>query len=255
MPLQLEIVPCRKDNYAFLIHDPETGATGIVDVPEAAPILAALQRRGWTPTDILLTHHHGDHVDGVAEVLAAYPKAPPRVLGAEADAHRLPPLDRALAEGASVAVGDAVGHVLDVSGHTVGHIAYHFPESRLVFTGDSLMAMGCGRLFEGDAPMMWDSLRKIAALPDATRVCSGHDYLLANGRFADTVDPGNDAAAARLARHDADRDGAVHVTLAEERATNPFLRSDSPELRGALGLSDAPAVEVFAELRRRKDAF
>ena len=255
MALHLEIVPCLRDNFAFLIHDPSTGATGVVDVPDAEPVLAALKARDWTLTDVLLTHHHGDHVGGVPDLLSAFGSKPPRVIGAEADAARLPPLDRQVAEGSTVAVGDCVAHVLDVSGHTVGHIAYHFPDSRLVFTGDSLMAMGCGRLFEGDAPLMWDSLSKIVALPDATRVCSGHDYLLANGRFAATVDPDNAEAAARISGHAADRDAAVHVTLAQEKATNPFLRADNPGVRAAVGMKDDPVMEVFAELRRRKDAF
>lgn len=254
MPLQIVTVPCRKDNFAFLAHDPATGATAVVDVPEAAPILAALAARGWRATDVLLTHHHGDHVEGLAALQAGLP-APARVTGAAADAHRLPPLDDAVAPGGAVTVGGETGHAIDVSGHTVGHVAYHFPASAVAFTGDSLMALGCGRLFEGTAPMMWDSLSRLTALPTETRICSGHDYLDGNLAFARSVEPDNAAAAARVARARAEGCEAVHVTLAEERATNPFLRAAEPGIRAALGMVGATDAEVFSELRRRKDAF
>ncbi|MBK5928424.1 hydroxyacylglutathione hydrolase [Rhodobaculum claviforme] len=250
MPLQVVTVPCRTDNFAFLAHDPATGATAVVDVPEAAPILAALADRGWRATDVLLTHHHPDHVEGLAALLAGL-EAPVTVTGAAADAHRLPPLDRAVAPGDSVAVGAARGTVLDVSGHTVGHVAFVFDGA--AFTGDSLMALGCGRLFEGDAAMMWDSLSRLRALPGDTRILSGHDYLDGNLAFAQSVEPGNTAAAERVARARSTGAEAVHVTLEEERATNPFLRPEA--LASALGMDGRPAAEVFAELRRRKDRF
>ena len=251
MPLQVVTIPCLSDNFAFLAHDPDSGATAVVDVPEAAPILAALQARGWEATDILLTHQHDDHVQGL-EALQAGLARRATVTGAAADAHRLPPLDHAVSPGDSVRVGTQEGHVIDVSGHTVGHIAYFFPGGPAVFTGDSLMALGCGRLFEGDAAMMWESLNRLAALPDATRVFSGHDYLDGNLAFARSVAP--DAAADdRVARTRAEGPEAVHVTLAQEKATNVFLRSG--ELAPALGMAGRPAAEVFAELRRRKDVF
>ena len=250
MPLQVVTVPCLRDNFAFLAHDPASGATAVVDVPEAAPILAALSQRGWRTTDILLTHHHDDHVQGLAALQAGL-DTPAPVTGAAVDAHRLPPLDHAVGPGDSVILGQHRGQVLDMSGHTVGHVAFVF--DGVAFTGDSLMAMGCGRLFEGTAPMMWDSLCRLAALPDATRICSGHDYLSGNLAFAQSVDPGNAAAARRV--EEARRAGpeAVHLTLADERATNPFLRTQ--ELAGALGMAGRPDVDIFAELRRRKDAF
>lgn len=254
MPLQIVTVPCRTDNFAFLAHDPATGATAVVDVPEAAPILAALAERGWTATDILLTHHHGDHVDGLPGLQAGL-AARATVTGAAADAHRLPPLDRAVHPGDSVSVGSERGEVIDVSGHTLGHIAFHFPGGAVAFTGDSLMALGCGRLFEGTAPMMWDSLSRLMALPEGTRILSGHDYLAGNLAFARSVEPGNAAAAARVARSRSGGPESVHVTLGEEMATNPFLRAARAETKTALGMAGRSDAEVFAELRRRKDAF
>lgn len=253
MTLDLVTIPCRQDNYAYLLHDAATGATALVDAPEAAPIEAALAARGWRLTDILVTHHHGDHVEAVEAL-----RGGARVIGAAADAHRLPPLDLALAEGDALTVcGEAVT-VLDVSGHTVGHLAFHFPASGYVFTADSLMALGCGRLFEGTAAQMWQSLGKLAALPAETLVCSGHEYTAANARFALTIEPGNPALISRaeaVAAARAEGRPTVPSTLAEEAATNPFLRADTPAIRANIGLPDAPAAEVFAEIRARKDAF
>ena len=253
MPLEIVTVPCRTDNYAFLLHDAASGVTALVDVPEVAPIRAALAERGWQLADILITHHHFDHVDGVEELRT---ETGARVTGAAADAHRLPRLDRAVAEGDRVAVGSVEGRVLDVSGHTLGHIAYVFPG--VAFTADSLMALGCGRLFEGDPATMWGSLCKLAALPPETLICSGHEYTEANGRFALTVDPDNAALQERVAdvaRARAAGRPTVPSTLALELATNPFLRAADPAIRRQLGLTEADDVEVFAEIRRRKDTF
>ena len=250
MPLQIVTVPCLSDNFAFLAHDPASGATAVVDVPEAAPILAALAAQGWQATDILLTHHHDDHVQGLGALQAGL-GAPVPVTGAAADTHRLPPLDRAVAPGDTVTVGTQTGTVIDVSGHTVGHVAFVFDGA--AFTGDSLMALGCGRLFEGDPAMMWASLGRLMALPGDTRILSGHDYLNGNLAFAQSVEPANTAAAERVARARTEGPEAVHRTLSEERATNPFLRT--AELAGALGMEGRPAGDVFAELRRRKDVF
>lgn len=255
MPLELVTIPCLADNYAFLLHDPETGDTALVDAPEAAPILAALESREWRLTDILLTHHHGDHIDGVAAIRAA---TGARVAGAAADAHRLPPLDRALREGDIVTLGAEAGRVIDVPGHTVGHIAFHFPESGLAFTGDSLMAGGCGRLFEGTPAQMWDSLSKLAALPASTLICSGHEYTQSNLRFALTVDSTNPALAARMMRvvkARAEGRATVPSRLSGELATNPFLRASDPHIRQTLGLDGASDQEVFAELRAMKNRF
>lgn len=255
MPLELLTIPCLSDNYAYLIHDAASGATAVVDVPEAAPILAALRGRGWALTDILITHHHSDHIAGVEEVRAA---TGARVSGAAADVHRLPPLDRALRDGDRVMLGAEAGTVLDVPGHTVGHIAFHFPDSALAFTADSLMAGGCGRLFEGTPLQMWESLCRLAALPPATLICSGHEYTASNLRFAATLDPGNPELMSRIARVAAAREEdrpTVPSPLSEELATNPFLRAGTPGIKAALGMTGASNATCFAEIRARKDRF
>lgn len=255
MPLTIVTIPCLKDNYAFLVHDSTTGATAVVDVPEAAPILKALQDRGWHASHILITHHHGDHIDGV-ETLAAATGA--QVIGAAADAHRLPPLDKAVQPGDVLHVGASEAQVMDVSGHTVGHIAFFFPAGPAVFTGDSLMALGCGRLFEGTPAQMWTSLSALAALPPETIVCSGHEYTAPNGRFALTIEPENPDLQVRVARIAAARSAGeptVPSILAEELATNPFLRAYLPSVKAAIGLPEATDAESFAEIRSRKDRF
>jgi len=255
MSLQILTIPCRTDNYAYLSHDAATGATAVIDVPEAAPILEALARQGWQLSNVLITHHHGDHVEGLAELLA---HAPARVTGAMADAHRLPPLDSAVSEGDEVHIGSETGRVIDVPGHTVGHVAYHFPDSGAVFTADSLMALGCGRVFEGTMPQMHASLARLAALPPETLIYSGHEYAAANAAFARTVDPDNPCLAARseqIARTRAEGRPTVPVPLSEELKTNPFLRAHDPAIRAHLGLEGATDAEVFAEIRRRKDSF
>ncbi|KMW56090.1 Hydroxyacylglutathione hydrolase [Candidatus Rhodobacter oscarellae] len=253
MPLEIVTVPCRSDNYAFLVHDSDAGRTALVDAPEAAPIQAALAERGWSLDMILITHHHDDHVDGLAAL-----RNGAMVVGARADAHRLPALDRAVAEGDSF---DFAGHsvqVFDVSGHTVGHIAFYMADANAVFTADSLMALGCGRLFEGTAAQMWASLSKIAALPPETLVCSGHEYTAANARFALTVEPANAALKARAEEIAAARAAGtptVPSVLSQELATNPFLRAHLPEVKAAIGLQAASDTEAFAEIRSRKDNF
>lgn len=255
MALELVTLPCLADNYTYLIHDPATGATAVVDVPDAAPILAELERREWRLTDILLTHHHDDHVAGVPALRAA---TGAKVWGAEADRHRLPRLDWSLWEGDKVSVGGEEGVVIDVPGHTVGHIAFYFPHSGLAFTGDSLMAGGCGRLFEGRPDQMWQSLQKLAALPRETLICSGHEYTASNLRFAATIEPANPALAARTMRVGLARGQgrpSVPSRLSGELATNPYLRASLPEVKAAVGLAGASDAEVFAEIRARKDRF
>ena len=255
MAFELITVPCLSDNYAFLMHDADDGTTLLVDVPEAAPVLDIVSAKGWDITHVLLTHHHPDHVQGLPDILANHR---PIVIGAKADAARLPDLDQSVSDGDQIAIGSAIGDVYDVSGHTIGHIAVHFAKQNIVFTADSLMALGCGRLFEGSAEQMWSSLSKLRSLPDTTTVCSGHEYTLANARFAVTVDPDNSALLDRIARIEvasASGTPTVPSNLGEEKQTNPFLRPDDPAIREHLGMPSATDAEVFGEIRLRKDNF
>lgn len=255
MPVEIVTVPCLSDNYAYLVHNPENGDTALVDAPEAAPIQMVLADKGWRLTDVLITHHHADHVQGLDPLRSAFN---PRVIGCGADAGRLPTLDLAVASGDTITVAGQATHVLDVSGHTINHVAYHMPDCGHVFTADSLMTLGCGRVFEGTFDQMWASLAKFADMPDDTIVCSGHEYTATNARFALTIDPENAALQARAKAVFAATEAGeptVPSVMGEERATNPFLRAGDPALKAALGLADAPDAEVFAEIRRRKDAF
>ena len=255
MPLEIVTIPCLEDNYAFLLHSDETAETALIDAPEAAPIVAALAERDWHLTEIWLTHHHWDHIDGVAELKDA---TGAKVVGATADAHRLPPLNTSLAEGSGYSFAGHPVQIFDVSGHTVGHIAFYVTDAAVAFTADSLMALGCGRLFEGTADQMWASLSKLAALPPETLICSGHEYTASNAKFALTIEPGNTRLAARATEIEQTRANGqptVPSTLADELATNPFLRAHLPEMKTAIGMQDAPDAAVFAEIRKRKDDF
>lgn len=240
----LVTIRCLTDNYAYLVHG--GGQTALIDAPEAAPILAELDRRGWGLDAILLTHHHDDHIQAVPQIVAATGAA---VWGNAADAARLPALDRPLTPGTPAEICGERVEVIDVPGHTVGHVAYHLPGVGLAFTADSLMAMGCGRLFEGTPAQMWDSLSRLAALPDETLICSGHDYARGNGAFALAVDPDNAALRQRLDATLAGQRPASPAALADEKATNPFLRA------AALARPGEDAAAAFARLRREKDGF
>ncbi len=253
--LTLVTIPCLSDNYAFLLHDDATGATALIDAPEEAPVSAELSARGWGLSEIWLTHHHWDHVEGVGALAEA---TGARVLGARADAHRLPDLDRSYGDGDQFQFAGHDVHVIDVSGHTVGHIAFYVPDAGCVFTGDSLMALGCGRLFEGSPEQMWDSLSRLAALPPETLVCSAHEYTAANAAFAATIEPENKALQKRaetIAALRMKNQPTVPARLSDELETNPFLRAHLSEVKAALHMDAAPDAEVFAEIRRRKDSF
>jgi hydroxyacylglutathione hydrolase len=248
----IEIIRCLKDNYAFLIHDEASGEATLVDAPEARPILDALAASGRRLGRVLITHHHWDHIDGLAEILAAHP-AP--VFGNAADRARLPALDHPFDPGDTILDGACTA--LDAPGHTLGHVAFHFPKLKALFSADSLMTHGCGRLFEGTAADMFATIARFAALPDETRVLSGHDYAAANLDFAARFAPDPEALAARqaeLPRLAETGQPTTGTTLGSEKALNPYLRTHLPQVAEAAGLPDAPPLEVFAEIRRRKDA-
>lgn len=249
--VHIEQIPALQDNYVYLLTDEATGTVGVIDPSEAAPVLDALDEGRLDY--ILLTHHHWDHVGGVEE-LKELTKA--KVVGFSGDAHRLPGVDLRVEDGGSFALGGATANVFFIPGHTLGHVAYWFEESRALFCGDTLFSLGCGRLFEGTAQQMWASLSKLRALPDGTRVFCAHEYTESNSRFALHLDPKNEnlvQRAARVRELRAKGRPTVPSTMGEEKLTNPFLRADDPDLMRAVGLGDAEAT--FAEIRKRKDQF
>ena len=252
--LEIRQLKALRDNYVYLLRDPETGATGAVDPSEPSPVFAALAETGWTLTHVLNTHHHPDHTGGN---LALKQKTGCTIVGPRADRARIPGIDIDVADGEDYAFGKQVARVFDVPGHTRGHIALWFSGSRALFCGDTLFTLGCGRLFEGTPQQMWHSLSKLKALPPETRVYCGHEYTQANARFALTVEPRNEALIARSRGIDELRSRnqpTVPATMGEELATNPFLRADQPTLQAAMGAAGDP-VATFAEIRRRKDVF
>ena len=253
MPADVRQFLCASDNFGVLVHDTETGATASIDACEDGPIVAALERAGWTLTHILVTHHHDDHVAGIPALKARYD---PVVIGPAADAGRIPAMAQGVREGDTVRVGNLVARVIETPGHTQGHVSFHFPADRLLFAGDTLFALGCGRLLGGTAADMWSSLGKLAALPDDTAVYCGHEYTLSNARFAVGVDPDNERLRARAAEVEDLRsrgEFTLPTTIGLEKATNPFLRAADPAMAHRLGLDGRPPVEVFAELRERKN--
>jgi hydroxyacylglutathione hydrolase len=255
MSLEIRLIPALADNYVYLLREPASGNVAAVDPSVAEPVFAALEEIGWKLTHVFNTHHHFDHTGGNLALKAATNCA---IVGPAADRARIPGIDVALADGERYRFGAAEAVVFDIPGHTRGHVAYWFAGDKALFCGDTLFAMGCGRMFEGTAPQMWASLSKLAALPGDTRVYCGHEYTQANARFALTVEPGNAALIARAQEVDGLRaagKATIPSTIAAELATNPFLRATSPALQRTLNLDGADPVTVFAETRRRKDAF
>jgi hydroxyacylglutathione hydrolase len=253
--LNIHLVPCLNDNYAYLVHEPSKNLVAVVDPSEAPPVRKALQHHGLKLTHILNTHHHMDHTGGN---IALKEEFGARVVGPRADRERIPGIDEEVGEGDVWTFGNAKARVFDIPAHTKGHIAFWFEADKAVFTGDTMFAMGCGRLFEGTPAQMWSSLSKLAALPPDTRVYCGHEYTQSNGRFALTLEPRNEALVKRMAEVDrlrAQGKPTIPSTIGIERETNPFLRPASKELRQALNMPDADTVAVFAETRARKDKF
>jgi hydroxyacylglutathione hydrolase len=254
-------VPQLADNYAYLVINAASRQAAVVDCAEAPAVLAEVERRGVRLVAVLATHHHFDHVGGNLDLLAALPDL--SVYGSAADAPRIPGITNRVKDGDDVAVAGVRGRIIFIPAHTSGHVAYHFPAERTVFTGDTLFAAGCGRLFEGDAAQMMASLGKLAGLPAETRVYCGHEYTEKNLRFAATLEPRNRAVTDKLAAVQAlRREGkpTVPTTIADERATNPFLRIDSSELAASVRerVPDVPAgdpVALFAAVRALKDRF
>lgn len=254
MTALIEQFSCLSDNFGVLIHDPATKATATIDAPDGEAVLAALARRGWTLTHILLTHHHADHVQGVPALRAAFPKA--LVTGPAKEAARIEGLDVKLSEGDRIEVGSLAARIIETPGHTAGHICYWFEAEKVLFAGDTLFALGCGRVFETELPVMHDSLQKLAVLPRDTQVYCGHEYTLSNARFAVTVDPDNEALRQRAAVIEAKRakgEVTLPTSIGEELDTNPFLRPQDAAIRRGLGMTDASAAAVFSELRERKN--
>lgn len=253
--LQIQQFACLEDNYGYLVHDPDSGLTASIDSPDAGAISRALGERGWKLNYILNTHHHADHAGGNLALKAGTGCS---IVGARADAGRIPGIDVLVCEGDSFALGTHSARIIETPGHTRAHICYLFEADHAAFVGDTLFSMGCGRLFEGTPTQMWSSLQKIMQLPDETRIYCAHEYTQSNGRFALSVEPDNPALQARIrevATLRAADQPTVPSTLGTEKATNPFLRPASSGLRATLGLAAATDTEVFAETRKRKDQF
>jgi hydroxyacylglutathione hydrolase len=253
MSLTVTLVPCLKDNYAYLLADRDAGLCAVVDPSEPGPVKAALAKSGLKLTHILNTHHHWDHTGGNEALKAEFGAI---VVGPGKDRDRIPGIDEGVSEDTGWTFGPHRARILEVPAHTKGAITFVFGD--IAFTGDTLFAMGCGRLFEGDPPMMWNSLSKLMTLPGDTKIYCGHEYTLSNGRFAPTLEPNNADLKARMREVEAARaknEPTIPSTMELEKKTNPFLRPNSPELRRSLGMENASDVEVFGETRKRKDSF
>ena len=253
MAAEIRLFPCLSDNFGYLIHDPVSKATASIDAPEAAPVIKALQREGWHLTDILVTHHHADHVGGIAELKQKYDC---RVVAPHDKTAAIPAVDERVKQGDTVKIGTLTARVLETPGHTLDHVSYVFDDERALFAADTLFSIGCGRVFEGTYPMMWESLLKLRALPDNMRLYCGHEYTASNVKFALGIEPNNPALQARARDVEALRAAGkptIPVLLGDEKKANVFLRADAPEVAAAVGLPGKNAAEVFGELRERKN--
>jgi len=254
MPLEIELVPALSDNYVYRIRETSTGEVAVVDPAGADPADAAPMAHGWRPSVIVNTHHHGDHIDGNA---ALSKKDGCKLVGPAAEQARIPGMDQMVKEGDTVSIGAETGQVIETPGHTKGHISIYFPGGPALFAGDTLFALGCGRMFEGTPQEFWTSLSKLRALPDDVSVYCGHEYTASNAKFAISVDPDNaalQAQAAEVERKRAQGLPTVPSRLGDEKAANPFLRADDPDLAARMGAAGDP-VAASAETRRRKDNF
>ncbi|NOU23858.1 MAG: hydroxyacylglutathione hydrolase [Methyloglobulus sp.] len=252
--LEITIIPVLVDNYIYIIHDPVSRETAAVDPALAQPVLDVLQEKGWQLTYIWNTHHHSDHIGGNLQLKQ---KTGCRIIAAQADWDRIPGIDQGVNEGDVISLGLHKASVLATPGHTRAHIVYHFADDNILFCGDTIFVMGCGRLFEGTAEQLWHSLQKLKALPKATLVYCTHEYTQANGRFALTVDPDNQQLQQRMIevnRLRSNKQPTVPTTIAEELATNPFFREDSADLQKTIGMTHSKPVEIFAKIRRLKDS-
>ncbi|MBS1239475.1 MAG: hydroxyacylglutathione hydrolase [Proteobacteria bacterium] len=253
MALEIHQFPCLSDNYGFLAHDPESGETACIDTPDAEACLREAAAKGWTITQIWNTHWHPDHAGGNEAIKTATGCT---ITAPLVDAPKIAGIDRTVGQGDTVSLGRLTAHVIDVGGHTLGHIAYHVPQAGVAFVGDSVFALGCGRMFEGTPPQFWASLSRIKALPPETMLYCAHEYTASNARFALHADPDNAALAAYAREIEAKRAREVPTVptlLSRELATNPFLRADSADMRARWGGSEPS--ETFAALRAAKDSF
>ncbi len=255
MALIVDVFSARSDNFGYLVHDEASGRTAAVDAPEAAAIRTALLHRGWTLTDILITHHHIDHVEAIAELKAAFGT---RVVGPAAEADKIEGLDELVGDGDSVTLGETVFEVMATPGHTLGHVVFYNRDGGHLFSADALFSLGVGRMFEGTPGPMWEGVKRLRALPDDTLVYCGHEYTESNARFALSIDPDNAALQARAAEVKALRAAGrptIPFNLGEDKKANPFQRADASELARHYGLEGADPAEVFAAIRKGKDNF
>jgi hydroxyacylglutathione hydrolase len=253
MAAEIRLFPCLSDNFGYLIHDAATKATASIDAPEAGPIIKALEREGWALTDILITHHHHDHVGGVAELKHKYKC---RVVAPHDKATAIANVDLRAGQGDVVKVGGLLARVLETPGHTLDHISYVFDNDKTLFAADTLFSIGCGRVLEGTHPMMWNSLLKLRALPDDFKLYCGHEYTAANIKFALTIEPENPALKARaeeVKRLRTENRPTVPTLLGDEKKANVFLRADEPSVAASVRMKGKSAAEVFGELRERKN--